>query len=74
MEGLGPDVVRIAHERTRFTAQALRSGTLDCVIAQDPGHLVCSAIRRLKAIVNRRETLPLEKRIRVEILLETNPT
>ena len=74
MGGLRPDVFRIAHERTRFTAQALRSGTLDCVIAQDPGHLVRSAIRRLKAIVDRRETLPLQERIRVEILLETNPT
>ena len=70
--GLGPDVVRIAHERTPFTAAALRSGALDCVIAQDPGHLVRSAIRRLKAIVDRRETLPSQERIRVEILLDAN--
>ena len=69
---LGPDVVRIAHERTPFTAAALRSGALDCVIAQDPGHLVRSAIRRLKAIVDRRETLPSQERIRVEILLDSN--
>jgi LacI family transcriptional regulator len=69
---VGPSVVKIAHERTPFTEDALRRRTLDGVIAQDPGHLVRSAIRRLKGIVDKRETLGSQERIRVEILLRTN--
>jgi len=69
---LPPSVVRIAHERTPFTEQALRERTLDGVIAQDAGHLVRSAVRRLKAIVDRRETLGSQETIRIEILLRTN--
>lgn len=64
--------VRIAHERTPFTEQALRDRTLDGVIAQDAGHLVRSAIRRLKGIVDRRKTLRSQEQIRIEILLRTN--
>ncbi|WP_416236692.1 LacI family DNA-binding transcriptional regulator [Yoonia sp. 72] len=66
------DVIRIAHERTPFTEQALRDRTLDGVIAQDAGHLVRSAIRRLKGIVDRRKTLGSQEQIRIEILLRTN--
>ncbi len=66
------DIVRIAHERTPFTEQALRDGTLDGVIAQDAGHLVRSAIRRLKGIVDRRMTLGSQEQIRIEIQLRTN--
>ncbi len=65
-------IVRIAHERTPFTEAALRSGSLDCVIAQDAGHLVRSALRRLKAMVDRRDILRSQEKIRVEILLDTN--
>jgi LacI family transcriptional regulator len=65
-------IIKIAHERTPFTEQALRDGVLDGVIAQDPGHLVRSAIRRLKGIVDRRQTLGSQENIRIEILLKTN--
>lgn len=70
--GCDPSVVKIAHERTPFTETALREGRLDGVIAQDAGHLVRSAIRRLKSNVDRRKTLQSQENIRIEILLRTN--
>ena len=69
---ISPSIIKIAHERTPFTEQALREGTLDGAIAQDAGHLVRSAIRRLKGIVDRRQTLGSQETIRIEILLRTN--
>lgn len=66
------EIVTIAHERTPFTEQALQSGSIDAVIAQNTGHLVRSAIRRLKAIIDNRETLKSQETIRTEILLKTN--
>ncbi|WP_138465796.1 LacI family DNA-binding transcriptional regulator [Poseidonocella sp. HB161398] len=70
--GLPGSVVAIAHERTPFTMQALRAGTLDAVITQDSGHLVRSAIRRLRALADRLSTLDSQEKIRIEILLPTN--
>lgn len=70
--GLDPSIIKIAHERTPFTENALREGTLDGVIAQDAGHLVRSAIRRLKGIVDKRKTVDSQENIRIEILLRTN--
>lgn len=70
--GVDPSVIKIAHERTPFTEAALRDRTLDGLIAQDPGHLVRSAIRRLKGIVDKRKTLQSQENIRIEILLRTN--
>lgn len=67
-----PHVIRIAHERTPFTENALQSRMLDGVIAQDAGHLVRSAVRRLKGMVDRRNTLTSQEQIRIEILLRTN--
>lgn len=69
---LPPSVVKIAHERTPFSAGALQRGELDALIAQDTGHLVRSAIRRLKGIVDQRETLTSQEKIRIEVLLKTN--
>lgn len=67
-----PAIIKIAHERTPFTETALRNRTLDGVIAQDPGHLVRSAIRRLKGMIDQRQTLDSQENIRIEILLRTN--
>ena len=74
IEGLSAarDVVRIAHERTAFTEAALLDGRLDCVIAQNAGHLVRSAARKLKAISDRSIPHTQQDRIRVEILMRTN--
>ncbi|MGB2407867.1 MAG: LacI family DNA-binding transcriptional regulator, partial [Paracoccaceae bacterium] len=45
--------IKIAHERTPFTQQALLDGALNGVVAQDTGHLVRSAIRRLKGAIDK---------------------
>lgn len=65
-------VIKIAHERTPFTEQALQNRALDGVIAQDAGHLVRSAIRRLKGVADRRQTFESQENIRIEILLRSN--
>lgn len=65
-------LIKIAHERTPFTQAALKEGKLDAVIAQDPGHLVRSAVRKLKAITDKRVAKGSQERIRVEVLLRTN--
>lgn len=64
--------VIIAHERTRFTERQLCAGTLDAVIAQDPGHLVRSAVRVLRARSDGRTPLASQEKIRIEILLKEN--
>ena len=64
--------VCIAHERTPFTEARLRDGTLDAVITQDAGHLVRSAIRKLRALSDGVDTLESQEKIRVEILLKSN--
>ncbi len=66
------DTFKIAHERTPFTETALRTGKLDGLVVQDAGHLVRSAIRRLKGIVDKRRSAGPQERIRIEILLRTN--
>jgi LacI family transcriptional regulator len=64
--------VIIAHERTLFTERQLCDGTLDAVIAQDPGHLVRSAVRLLRARSDGRTPLASQEKIRIEILLKEN--
>lgn len=62
----------IAHERTPFTEAALLSGQIDALITQDPGHLVRSAMRILRARCDRREILASQEKIRIEIFLREN--
>jgi len=62
----------IAHERTPFTEAALLSRQIDALITQDPGHLVRSAVRILRARCDRREVLASQEKIRIEILLAEN--
>lgn len=64
--------VIIAHERTPFTEAALIADQIDALITQDPGHLVRSAIRTLRARVDRREVLASQEKIRIEVLLKDN--
>ena len=68
----GPRPVIIAHERTPFTEQGLLTGEIDALITQDPGHLIRSAIRILRARCDRREVLASQEKIRIEILLREN--
>jgi LacI family transcriptional regulator len=65
-------LVTIAHERTPSTEAALRNGDIDAVIHQDPGHLVRSAVRILRAKFENRSTLASQERIRIEILIAEN--
>ncbi len=62
----------IAHERTPFTEAALLSRQIDALITQDPGHLVRSAVRILRARCDRREILASQEKIRIEILFAEN--
>ena len=62
----------IAHERTPFTEDALRNKTLDIVITQNAGHLVRSAIRTLKADVDKRNILESQEKVRIEIVVRDN--
>lgn len=64
--------VIIAHERTPFTEAALMSQRIDALITQDPGHLVRSAIRILRAGCDGREVLASQEKIRIEILFREN--
>jgi LacI family transcriptional regulator len=64
--------VIIAHERTPFTEDALRANQIDALITQDPGHLVRSAIRILRARRDRREIIASQEKIRIEILIKEN--
>ena len=70
--GEAKNIVRIAHERTPFTEQALQRGELDAVIAQNPGHVVRSALRILRARCDQREPLASQENIRIEIFLKEN--
>lgn len=62
----------VVHERTPFTEDGLRSGEIDAVIAQNPGHLVRSAIRTLRAKAEQRALLASQEKIRIEIILREN--
>ncbi|MDO6616483.1 MULTISPECIES: LacI family DNA-binding transcriptional regulator [Pacificibacter] len=70
--GQTTNLIKIAHERTPYTENALKTFKIDAVIAQDPGHLVRSAIRKLKAIKDKRVAIGSQERIRIEVLLRTN--
>ena len=71
VSGTPPPVI-IAHERTPFTEAALLSSQIDALITQDPGHLVRSAIRILRARWDRREILASQEKIRIEVLIREN--
>lgn len=64
--------VVVAHERTPYTERELREGRVDALIAQDPGHLVRSAVRRLRAGREGRSPIASQEDIRIEILLPDN--
>jgi LacI family transcriptional regulator len=70
--GLAGKPVVVAHELTRHTRAALIDGSIDAVIAQDVGHLARSALRVLRAKIDR---LPLDEgqeQIRITVLIREN--
>jgi LacI family transcriptional regulator len=68
----GNGLVTIAHERTPATVAALRDHKLDALVAQNPGHLVRSAVRILRAKCENRPTLASQEKTRIEILMADN--
>ncbi|MFD1911012.1 LacI family DNA-binding transcriptional regulator [Halodurantibacterium flavum] len=64
--------VVIAHELTDHTRRALADGTVDAIIHQDAGHEVRSALRILKARIDRTALLAGQETIRIEIYLNEN--
>lgn len=65
-------VTIVAHERTPFSEDALRQGTIDAIIAQNTGHAVRSAIRIMRARNEQRKPFTSQETIRIEILLPEN--
>lgn len=66
------NIVTVVHERTPFTVNAVQSGEVDAIIAQNPGHAVRSAVRILKARTMNLEPVKAQEKIRIEILLQDN--
>ena len=68
---LGRFVV-IGHELTPHSRSALRSGHLDAVIAQNPGHLARSALRVLRAKADRQPIDEGQEQLRIEVVIREN--
>jgi len=70
--GRDQDITFIAHELTPFTRKSLEVGTVDAVIAQDPGHEIRSAIRVLKALCDGVPIIEGQERIGIDIFIKEN--
>ncbi len=70
--GWADDIVVIAHELTPISRQALSDGTFDAVINQDAGHLIRSAVRRMRATVDKTPINAGQERIRIDIYVKEN--
>ncbi len=70
--GLAGRVVVVAHELTGHTREALLDGTIHAVISQDAGHLARSALRVLRARIDRLAIDEGQERIRIDILIREN--
>jgi len=71
-DGRGSQLTFIGHELTPYTREALISGTMDALIAQDPGHEIRSAIRVLKALCDGAPIVEGQERIGIDIFLKDN--
>ncbi len=69
--GRSADVVAIGHELTPFMREALRAGTFDAAINQDPSDEVRRAVQTLKAIADGQETYRPDP-VRIDIYLKDN--
>lgn len=70
--GLAGRLTIVGHELTPHTRAALRAGVLDAVITQDLGHVARSAIRVLRAKIDRTSIDEGQERLRIEILIREN--
>ena len=65
-------ITLITHELTDVSRAALLDGTIDAVIAQDPGHEIRSAMRILMARCDRQPLIAAQERISIDIFLRDN--
>ncbi|MBG6209542.1 LacI family transcriptional regulator [Labrenzia sp. EL_126] len=65
-------LVFVGHELTPYTRDALNSGVMDAVIAQDPGHEIRSAIRVLKALCDGVPIIEGQERIGIDVFIRDN--
>jgi LacI family transcriptional regulator len=66
------DIVFITHELYAATRKGLVDGTIDAVIAQDPGHEIRSAMRVLIAKCDRAPIIAAMERISIDIFVRDN--
>ena len=66
------DVCVVAHDLTDDSREALRDGTFDAVINQDPPHQVRSAIRLVRAYADKSAFEESQERIKIDIFLRDN--
>lgn len=64
--------VVVAHELTPLSRAALNTGVFDAVISQDPGHLIRSAVRIMRAESDRLPINMAQERIRIDVYLKEN--
>lgn len=62
----------VAHELTPEARAALLDGSFDAVISQNPGHVVRSSLRVLRAKSDGREVDDAQESIRIEIVIRDN--
>ena len=69
---LAGKIIVIGHELTPISRHALDEGIFDAIISQDPGHLVRSSVRLLRAQIDEVAFDPTQERIRIDIYLKEN--
>lgn len=70
--GLAGNIVVVGHELTPHTTEALLEGSMAAVITQNVGHLVRSALRVLRAKIDRSPIDAGQEQIRIEIVIREN--
>ena len=70
--GLAGRIVVVGHELTPHAAVALQDGSMTAVITQNVGHLVRSALRVLRAKIDRTSIDIGQEQIRIEIVIREN--
>ena len=65
-------IVVIGHELTPHTRAALSAGTIDALVTQNTGHLARSALRVLRARIDRVPIDEGQEQIRIDIVLREN--
>ncbi len=70
--GLAGQLVVIGHELTPHARDALIAGRMDAVITQNVGHLIRSALRVLRAKIDKSPIDAGQEQLRIEIVLREN--